>query len=90
MAKLQNEAQKHQLTSNAWIGLYNDVNSWRWSLGNQPLSLTDWCSTEPNYGMEDCAALNRWCWFDIPCSASLSVVCFDGEKQKFSLPFSRK
>ncbi|KAK3523047.1 hypothetical protein QTP86_012669 [Hemibagrus guttatus] len=79
MVKLQNEAQKQQFTSNAWIGLYNDVNSWRWSLGNQSLGdVTDWCGPEPNYKMEDCVALNPWCWFDVPCSEKFAFVCFDG------------
>ncbi|XP_053086714.1 putative C-type lectin domain family 20 member A [Pangasianodon hypophthalmus] len=80
MIKLQNEAQKHQFTSNAWIGLFNDVTSWRWSLGNQPLGpFTAWCSSEPNYRMEDCTAFNQWCWFDVACSVSLPFVCFDAK-----------
>lgn len=82
MIKLQNEAQKQKFTSNAWIGLYNDINSWRWSMGNQPLGyFTHWCGSEPNYGMEDCAALNHWCWFDVPCMVAFPFVCFDGEEQ---------
>ncbi|KAK2865751.1 hypothetical protein Q7C36_001807 [Tachysurus vachellii] len=78
MVKLQNEAQKQQFTSYGWIGLYNDVNSWRWSLGNQSFGgLTDWCGPEPTYKVEGCVALNHGCWFDMHCSSSLPFVCFD-------------
>ncbi|KAF4085427.1 hypothetical protein AMELA_G00118750, partial [Ameiurus melas] len=35
MVQLQNEAQIQQFSSSAWIGLYNDINSWRWSFGNE-------------------------------------------------------
>lgn len=81
MIKLQNEAQKQQFSSSAWIGLYNDPNSWRWSMDNQPLgSFTAWCSGEPDRLMEDCVALNQWCWFDASCTTPFPFVCFDGEE----------
>ncbi|XP_058240493.1 putative C-type lectin domain family 20 member A [Hemibagrus wyckioides] len=78
MVKLQNEAQKQQLTSSAWTGYYNDVNSWRWSLGNQPLgNVTDWCAGEPTYAMEACGGIKPSCWFDYFCTAAFPFVCFD-------------
>lgn len=81
MIMLQNKAQQQKFTSSAWIALYNDINSWRWSMGNQPRgNFTDWCSGEPNFGMEDCVALNPWCWFDVTCTVEYPFVCFDGEE----------
>ncbi|XP_047672323.1 lithostathine-1-beta-like [Tachysurus fulvidraco] len=82
MVKLQNQAQKQQFTSSAWIGLYNDVNSWRWSLGNVSLgNVTDWCIGEPTNAMEGCGGINTKGWFDYFCTASLPFVCFDGEEK---------
>ncbi|KAK3559766.1 hypothetical protein QTP86_020735, partial [Hemibagrus guttatus] len=37
MNRFLSDSQKQQLNSSAWIGLYNDINSWRWSFGNEPL-----------------------------------------------------
>ncbi|XP_047670611.1 putative C-type lectin domain family 20 member A isoform X2 [Tachysurus fulvidraco] len=37
MVRLQKEAQRQQFGSSAWIGLYNPINSWCWSMGNKPL-----------------------------------------------------
>lgn len=91
MIKFQNEAQKQQFSSSAWIGLYNEPNSWRWSMDNQPLgSFTVWCPGEPNNLMEGCGALNQWCWFDASCTTPLPFVCFDGEEHHIQFPFSRK
>ncbi|XP_027004181.2 uncharacterized protein LOC113643934 isoform X2 [Tachysurus fulvidraco] len=42
MVRLQNEAQRHQFSSSAWIGLYNPTNSWRWSMGNLSVGALLW------------------------------------------------
>lgn len=85
MIRLQNIAQSQQFSSGAWIGLYNDINSWRWSMGNEPLGrMTDWDVDllQPNnlYGDEECAVIDNVAWLDKPCTDINPSVCFDGEK----------
>ncbi|XP_017339558.2 C-type mannose receptor 2 isoform X2 [Ictalurus punctatus] len=80
MVQLQNEAQIQQFSSSAWIGLYNDVNSWRWSFGNEPLgSMTKWDPGEPDNwgGHEECVATTSSAWFDAPCTLMFPLLCFD-------------
>lgn len=80
MAQLQNEAQR-QLNTNAWIGMYNDVRSWRWSLGNVPLgSMLKWAVGEPNNfgGNQTCGAITHIGCSDVTCSNMFPFVCFDG------------
>lgn len=82
MIQLQNEAQRYKFNSSAWIGLYNDVNSWRWSFGNEPLgNVTYWFPGEPNNfgGHEECAIISPSGWNDIPCSLIVPFICFKGE-----------
>lgn len=62
--------------------MYNDVNSWRWSMGNEPLgSVTMWDTGEPNngYGMESCTVMSSSTWNDMSCATAFSFVCFDGK-----------
>ncbi|KAF5891367.1 putative C-type lectin domain family 20 member A isoform X1, partial [Clarias magur] len=83
LVQLQNEAKRQQFSSSAWIGLSNDVNSWRWSLGNEPLgSLTRWSTDEPNNnnGHEECGVLSMGGWWDVACTLPYPFVCFDESK----------
>ncbi|XP_047670002.1 putative C-type lectin domain family 20 member A isoform X2 [Tachysurus fulvidraco] len=82
IVRLQNEAQKQQFSSSAWIGLYNPINSWRWSMGNEPLGTTWWCSGQPNniVGHDECGAIGPWGWNDLDCTSPHSFVCFDVSK----------
>lgn len=86
MAQLQKEIKKQQFSSSAWIGLYNDANSWRWSLENEPLgSMRLWNPGEPDNGggHEECVVMYGSNWFDSPCTSTYTVVCFDGKKNLF-------
>ncbi|KAI5615414.1 secretory phospholipase A2 receptor-like isoform X1, partial [Silurus asotus] len=78
LTKLQNEAQRQQFSSSAWIGLYIDLTGWRWSLGNEPLGITLWAATQPDNagGHEECGAIDTWGWIDSICTLPLSFVCF--------------
>ncbi|KAF5907195.1 putative C-type lectin domain family 20 member A isoform X1, partial [Clarias magur] len=83
LVQLQDEIQKQQLSASAWIGLYNDVNSWRWSMGNEPLgSVTLWGTDLPNNkgGHCECVFTSYWGWYDWACSDPTPFVCFDGTK----------
>ncbi|XP_053098315.1 C-type lectin domain family 10 member A-like [Pangasianodon hypophthalmus] len=80
MVRLQTEAQRQQFSSSAWIGLYNDINSWRWSLGNEPLgSMRLWTTVEPNNynGLESCGMISSSGWNDMPCTSAYPFVCVD-------------
>ncbi|XP_058261497.1 C-type mannose receptor 2-like [Hemibagrus wyckioides] len=83
MVQLQNEAQRQQFRSSAWIGLWNDINSWRWSIGNEPLgNLINWYPGEPNNvgGHEECGMINVLGFFDTDCAGKLPFVCFDARR----------
>ncbi|XP_027035001.2 C-type mannose receptor 2-like [Tachysurus fulvidraco] len=83
MVQFQNEEQTQQFTSKAWIGLYNDVNSWRWSYGNELLgSLRLWKSYEPNNadGHQECGTIDGTGWNDRACTSTYPSVCFDDTK----------
>uniref|UniRef100_A0A667X6E7 C-type lectin domain-containing protein n=1 Tax=Myripristis murdjan TaxID=586833 RepID=A0A667X6E7_9TELE len=74
----------------SWIGLYNDINSWRWSLQNKSYygegeaEFRMWASGRP-----DNPGSNEYCvvmstsgeWWDYHCSNSLPFVCYNGENK---------
>ncbi|XP_014835128.1 PREDICTED: C-type mannose receptor 2-like isoform X1 [Poecilia mexicana] len=68
----------------AWIGLYDDVDSWRWSLSDSGFyrtgedSFRKWQSGEPNNWMstERCGMMTgEGLWQDGPCSSARRPVC---------------
>ncbi|KAK3523962.1 hypothetical protein QTP70_017189, partial [Hemibagrus guttatus] len=73
----------------AWIGLYDDLNSWKWSLDNDSFykegerSFRNWYIQKPNgwwYGMRLCVYLSYYdgVWRETSCSSMLPFICFDG------------
>ncbi|XP_046717178.1 C-type mannose receptor 2-like [Silurus meridionalis] len=83
LIQIQDEANRQQFISKAWIGVYNDVNSWRWSLGNKPLgNMTIWAPGQPsnNRGMQSCGAIAPQGWDDRYCTDMTPFVCFDETK----------
>ncbi|XP_051733304.1 macrophage mannose receptor 1-like isoform X1 [Ctenopharyngodon idella] len=69
----------------AWIGLYDDLNSWRWSLEDAALEkgFKSWYIQTPvNSGGQSLCAYMRsynWgTWSEISCSSTLPFVCYDG------------
>lgn len=86
--QFQNEVNRQQFMSSAWIGIYHDINSWRWSLRNEPVGITMWALhwAQPNNGLnEQCGGIDEWGWLDAPCDILLPIVCFDGEEQHCSI-----
>ncbi|KAF5894175.1 putative C-type lectin domain family 20 member A isoform X1, partial [Clarias magur] len=80
MIRLQNEAQRQHLGSSVWIGLYNDINSWRWSYANEPLgSMRPWHKGEPNNsgGRQLCGAMSKVDWWDKTCTDPNPFICFN-------------
>uniref|UniRef100_A0A8C1ZZK9 C-type lectin domain-containing protein n=1 Tax=Cyprinus carpio TaxID=7962 RepID=A0A8C1ZZK9_CYPCA len=56
--------------SDTWIGLYDDVNSWRWSFHDEHLTYARWDKYQPdNYGGDqDCVILHsNGYWRDKGC-----------------------
>ncbi|XP_052417775.1 putative C-type lectin domain family 20 member A [Carassius gibelio] len=79
--RLQEAADEKQFSGFAWIGLYNDINSWRWSYNEESLVFKNWGLGQPdNYGLgEECVAIfDNGAWFDFYCSDSRYFVCYDG------------
>ncbi|XP_039462004.1 macrophage mannose receptor 1-like [Oreochromis aureus] len=91
LATVENQDDNNNLLSviqgsgeNAWIGLYDDLIRWKWSLGNADFNdnvdFTSWLSGQPNNGYS-----NQFCvfmtsnglWNDYSCSAKFLAVCFD-------------
>ncbi|XP_073714961.1 uncharacterized protein [Misgurnus anguillicaudatus] len=76
---------------NIWMGLYVDVNSWRWSFQNENLTFTKWASGEPNNhgGHEECGQYQTTndggSWNDASCFERIACVCFDGTTNRFVL-----
>jgi len=71
----------------AWIGLYDDVNSWRWSLENNDFyqegerDFRNWYH-EPNNenGNEQCIYMDyNGNWFDSSCEIIYTFVCYNGK-----------
>ncbi|XP_053533557.1 macrophage mannose receptor 1 [Ictalurus punctatus] len=74
------------LTTSAWVGLYNDLNSWRWSLNDLPLTsvtYTNWVPGQPNnrLGKQACGIIgdsNGYIgWIDRPCTELNSFICYN-------------
>uniref|UniRef100_A0A667WM85 C-type lectin domain-containing protein n=1 Tax=Myripristis murdjan TaxID=586833 RepID=A0A667WM85_9TELE len=74
----------------SWIGLYNDIHSWRWSLQNKSYygegeaEFRMWHSGEPNnyYSDEYCVAMNTGgTWGDWSCSDRFPFICYNGENK---------
>uniref|UniRef100_W5LQP0 Si:dkey-187j14.6 n=1 Tax=Astyanax mexicanus TaxID=7994 RepID=W5LQP0_ASTMX len=81
LGRIQREAQRLGFTSEAWVGLYNDVNSWRCSRGEVPLgSWSKWEHDQPNnrFGKDECVTIQQdGTWFDFPCLTQTFFICYD-------------
>ncbi|XP_047661524.1 asialoglycoprotein receptor 2-like [Tachysurus fulvidraco] len=73
----------------AWIGLYDDLNSWKWSLDDDSFykegerSFRNWFIQMPRdwYGISLCVYVSYYdgVWWETSCSSMLRFMCFDGE-----------
>lgn len=74
------EAQQVAGRGKFWIGLFNT--SWRWSLGNEDVSLktwyTKWAPDEPSPGY--CVTISAaGLWTVRDCSVQYKFVCYNGK-----------
>ncbi|KAI7797218.1 putative L-selectin-like, partial [Triplophysa rosa] len=65
------------LTSVTWIGLYNDINSWRWTYKYENITSKLWATGEPNNGKEECGLLQSGTWRDYLCNNEYLFVCYN-------------
>ncbi|XP_034157186.2 C-type mannose receptor 2-like [Pangasianodon hypophthalmus] len=81
--RLKKEAASKGLATSAWVGLYNDINTWRWSLNNVSLksvTYTNWYSDQPdNYaGKESCGIIDsNAIWWDSDCTQEKTFICYN-------------
>uniref|UniRef100_A0A673KKY6 C-type lectin domain-containing protein n=1 Tax=Sinocyclocheilus rhinocerous TaxID=307959 RepID=A0A673KKY6_9TELE len=81
---LKEAADEQQFYGFAWIGLFNDIKSWRWSYNEESLVFESWGLVQPdNYGYgQECAAIYfDGTWHDFYCTDLRHVMCYEGEKQ---------
>ncbi|XP_053505507.1 C-type mannose receptor 2-like [Ictalurus furcatus] len=75
----------------AWIGLYDDLDSWRWSLDDDAFyqegerDFRGWDQQPDNYnGQELCVSMNPTGeWFDMPCTDRKAFVCYNGTNNTY-------
>ena len=73
----------------AWIGLYDDLNSWRWSLDDDDFykenerNFRNWYIQKPQNwgGNSHCVLFSGYdaSWWPDSCSSTLTFICYDGE-----------
>ncbi|XP_041858775.1 C-type mannose receptor 2-like [Melanotaenia boesemani] len=90
--ELLNKITKSNMMS-AWIGLYDDWNSWRWSMSNADFykdgeaGFRNW-GTDPinTYGLKECCTRmgTNGLWFDAPCEFKHRLVCVNISGQNVS------
>ncbi|XP_036959337.1 putative C-type lectin domain family 20 member A isoform X2 [Acanthopagrus latus] len=82
---LINTVDQSKASNGFWIGLYDDLNSWRWSLSNTSFyrdgeaEFRQSNNGEPNNSdsREHCTAMIDGQWNDINCMTRLRSVCMD-------------
>lgn len=84
--RLKAEEIREGLTDVAWVGLYNDIDSWRWSSNNLPLKNTFhyWNigggQPDNNGGHQSCCATGPFGqWWDDTCTDLFPFICYNGE-----------
>lgn len=96
LAMVSSEEESNELVTAAqefyndsvWIGLYDDIKSWRWSrqeqgfYGKGESEFRVWKSGEPNnfMGLEDCVGMEIDGWNDCNCQIQYPFVCYNGKK----------
>lgn len=80
---LNTAVAKEGLTDVAWTGLYNDINSWRWSLNDvRDFVFQMWQPGQPdnNGGHNACGSMGTGgYWWDFDCTKGYPSICFNGE-----------
>ncbi|XP_056091593.1 L-selectin-like [Rhinichthys klamathensis goyatoka] len=96
LASIENEQQTVQLLDTvnddsidlAWIGLYDDLNNWNWTLEDSNFfkegekDFRNWYDQGPNnYGGQSvCVYMHMGIWYTSYCSNTVPFICYDGEQ----------
>ncbi len=72
----------------AWIGLYDDLNSWKWTLEDSDFfkvgekDFRNWYNPGPNsYGGQSlCVYMNNGLWYTSHCFYYRPFICYDGKQ----------
>ncbi|XP_048012769.1 macrophage mannose receptor 1-like [Megalobrama amblycephala] len=69
----------YKMAKMAWVGLYNDIYSWRWSYQDENITFQKWRSGEPNNygGREACGLIEDRVWNDMDCRGPFPFFCFN-------------
>ncbi|KAK0133969.1 Macrophage mannose receptor 1 [Merluccius polli] len=94
LKRLQESKSGFNNVGKVWIGLYDDLNRWQWSHGNQDYKMGqhygNWRPGEPDYknGKENCTMMTKSTgqWVDSACNLPLSAVCCNDEGNIFYVP----
>ncbi|KAB5579685.1 hypothetical protein PHYPO_G00197790 [Pangasianodon hypophthalmus] len=82
LLKLRDTLAKQNVTGPVWMGLYNDLDTWRWSYNSRLLNnitLRMWAGGQPDNqnGHECCAAIdNNGTWWDMSCLDVNPFICY--------------
>ncbi|KAM8755155.1 macrophage mannose receptor 1-like isoform 2-T7 [Acanthopagrus schlegelii] len=85
MKILNDTVDKSKASNGFWIGLYGDVNSWRWSLSNTSFyrdgeaEFRLWLDGQPNnyHRIQHCTLMENGQWNDFDCTTRHRLVCMD-------------
>ncbi|XP_027143499.1 cell wall protein DAN4-like isoform X3 [Larimichthys crocea] len=95
MNRLVNGARDSRPTGKAWIGLHDNLTSWRWSFSNssyyrdQEANYRNWYYGQPDNFLGDQMCVTMWSggvWQDTRCSLRNPFICYDGSRISY-LPF---
>ncbi|KAM9451689.1 C-type mannose receptor 2-like [Clarias gariepinus] len=75
----------------AWIGLYDNLNDWRWSLDDDAFyeegerEFRGWYHEPNNYGGNELCVFMYYTgeWFDLQCNQRLGFVCYNGTSNMY-------
>ncbi|XP_041859821.1 macrophage mannose receptor 1-like isoform X2 [Melanotaenia boesemani] len=93
---LNNMADLDSYKYRAWIGLYNNVSSWSWSMSDSGFykdnetQLRNWAYNQPDnfQGRECCVVMvANGEWSDVPCSLPFPSVCADVKGQEVTFTY---
>ncbi|KAM4625244.1 macrophage mannose receptor 1-like [Polymixia lowei] len=86
LATIENEEELAAVTSMGqrnelavmWIGLYDRVLSWKWSLDGTSVDFTSWYADNPyNHEERYCVVLLNGLWRTVPCQTNYKSLCYD-------------
>ncbi|XP_058240141.1 E-selectin-like isoform X2 [Hemibagrus wyckioides] len=87
--RLTAEAERHGLTVTGWVGLYNRVGIWYFTVYGAAMTIAGfhWATGQPDNfgGNETCVAMNsNGTWADYPCTDLKPCICYSATLKGFT------